>query len=143
MKKVRNVILIVTVLMSIILSTNCYAKEDEILVAHKGGGGTHAAITTDLDSDTIINPDNYKPTSVKSTDLGAGKSKAEKIIGAVTLIGIVVSIASIMILGIKYMIGSIEEKAEYKKSMLPILIGMILLFGTSTVLNIINNVING
>lgn len=143
MKKVRNVILIVTVLMSIILSTNCYAKEDEILVAHGGGGGTHAAITTDLDSDTIINPDDYKPTSVKSTDLGAGKSKAEKIIGAVTLIGIIVSIVSIMILGIKCMIGSIEERAEYKKSMLPMLIGMILLFGTSTILNIINKVING
>lgn len=34
-----------------------------------------------------------------------------------------------MILGIKYMMGSIEERASYKKSMLPYFIGAILLFG--------------
>ena len=75
--------------------------------------------------------------------MGTGKSKAEKLIGTITTIGIIVSISSVMILGIKYMVGSIEERAEYKKTMLPVLIGMILLFGTSTILNIINAVING
>ena len=91
----------------------------------------------------IINPDNYKPTEVKGEDLGTGKSKAEKLIGIITTIGTIVSISSVMILGIKYMVGSIEERAEYKKTMLPVLIGMILLFGTSTILNIINALING
>ena len=33
-----------------------------------------------------------------------------------------------MILGIKYMMGSLEQRAGYKKSMLPLLIGAILLF---------------
>ena len=75
--------------------------------------------------------------------MGTGKSKAEKLIGIITTIGIIVSISSVMILGIKYMVGSIEERAEYKKTMLPVLIGMILLFGTSTILNIINALING
>ncbi|MCI8621854.1 MAG: hypothetical protein HFJ50_09445 [Clostridia bacterium] len=33
-----------------------------------------------------------------------------------------------MILGIKYMMGSLEQRATYKKSMLPLLIGAVLLF---------------
>ena len=66
-----------------------------------------------------------------------------KIIGAIQLIGSIVSVLTLVVLGIKYMTGSVEERAEYKKTMLPVLIGMILLFGTSTILNIINALING
>ncbi len=153
MKKIRNIILIAIILMAGTINTSCYAKiENEIKVdtstqvsaSHGGGGRSRATNTTNTTaSDLIINPDNYKPTEVKGEDLGTGKSKAEKLIGIITTIGIIVSISSVMILGIKYMVGSIEERAEYKKTMLPVLIGMILLFGTSTILNIINAVING
>ena len=38
-----------------------------------------------------------------------------------------------MILGIKYMLGSVEEKASYKKSMMPYLIGSVLIFGAVNV----------
>lgn len=153
MKKIRNIILIAIILMAVTINTSCYAKiENEIKVdtstqvsaSHGGGGRSRATNTTNTTaSDLIINPDNYKPTEVKGEDLGTGKSKAEKLIGIITTIGIIVSISSVMILGIKYMVGSIEERAEYKKTMLPVLIGMILLFGTSTILNIINALING
>ena len=85
------------------------------------------------------------PNSVTITEPQNGdvQTVGGKIMGFIQVIGVIISVGILMILGIKYMIGSIEERAEYKKSMLPILIGMILLFGTSTVLNIINNVING
>ena len=33
-----------------------------------------------------------------------------------------------MVIGIKYMMGSLEERASYKKSMLPYVIGAIMLF---------------
>lgn len=51
------------------------------------------------------------------------------ILGAIQVVGTFVSVAALMILGIKYMLGSMEERASYKKSMLPYLIGAILLFG--------------
>lgn len=51
------------------------------------------------------------------------------ILGAIQAVGTVISVAMLMILGIKYMMGSIEERASYKKSMLPYFIGGILLFG--------------
>lgn len=51
-------------------------------------------------------------------------------VGVVQVIGTFVAVGTLMILGIKYMLGSTEEKASYKKSMLPYLIGAILVFGS-------------
>lgn len=57
-------------------------------------------------------------------------------------VGIVAAILVLLILGIKYMMGSAEEKAEYKKTMIPYLIGAALLFGASTIVTVVYNVIN-
>ncbi len=37
------------------------------------------------------------------------------------------------------MIGSAEEKAEYKKTMIPYIIGAILIFASTTIVNIVYN----
>lgn len=47
-----------------------------------------------------------------------------------------------MILGIKYMTGSLEEKAEYKKSMIPYLIGVAIFFSLSTILTTIIDLVS-
>ena len=50
------------------------------------------------------------------------------IIGIIQVIGSLIAVAMVLVLGIKYMMGSAEEKAANKKSMIPYLIGAILLF---------------
>ena len=47
--------------------------------------------------------------------------------------GIIVALIVLMILGIKYMTGSAEEKAEYKKTMVPYLVGAVILFGAAAI----------
>ena len=59
------------------------------------------------------------------------------VLGLFRTIGTFVAIATIMILGIKYMLGSLEERATYKKSMMPFLIGAILLFAAVNITAII------
>ena len=49
----------------------------------------------------------------------------------------VFAILMLAILGIKYMLGSIEEKAEYKKDLIPYFIGAGLLFGITTIVKIL------
>ena len=39
--------------------------------------------------------------------------------------------------GIRYMVGSVEEKAQYKSLMFPYVLGAILLFSGTTLLNLI------
>ena len=53
----------------------------------------------------------------------------KNIVSIITTIGIIVAVIVLLILGIKYMMGSASEKAEYKKTMIPYLIGAVLIFG--------------
>lgn len=68
-------------------------------------------------------------------------------LGLIQTIGTFVAVAVLMILGIKYMIGSTEERASYKKSMIPYVVGAVLLFGavniTATIANNIESSISG
>ena len=41
------------------------------------------------------------------------------------------------------MMGSAEEKAEYKKTMIPYVVGAILLFAATTIANAVYNFANG
>lgn len=69
-------------------------------------------------------------------------TKAGKILSVITNIGILLSVIIPAVLGIKYMIGSVDEKAEYKKDMVPYLVGAFLLFGISTVVKILQAIGN-
>ena len=65
------------------------------------------------------------------TDIG------NQIIGVITTVGVVVAVVVLLILGIKYMMGSASEKAEYKKTMIPYLVGAILIFGASAITQVV------
>lgn len=61
----------------------------------------------------------------------------QNIITIITTVGSIASVVVLVVLGIKYMMGSAEEKAEYKKTMLPYVIGAILTFGITNILAIV------
>jgi trbC/VIRB2 family len=61
------------------------------------------------------------------------KQKTGNVLGIVQVIGSVVSVIILMAIGIKYMLGSVEEKAEYKKTLMPYLIGAALVFSGTTI----------
>lgn len=52
-------------------------------------------------------------------------------------VGSGVSIIVVLGLGMKYMTSSIEDKAEIKKRAVPIVIGCVILFGTSNLISIL------
>ena len=58
-------------------------------------------------------------------------------------VGVVLSVIILIVLGIKYMMGSAEEKAEYKKSMMPYVIGAALIFAASALAQVIYNFFSG
>lgn len=88
--------------------------------------------------DTIVNRgDYYKPTDLDANTADEIEKRASIILTTVTNIGMVISILILAILGIKYMLGSIEEKAEYKKDMIPYLVGAGLAFGITGIVKIL------
>lgn len=80
---------------------------------------------------------NLKGNTAATGDL---KSTGNKIITIATTIGSVISVIVIIILGIKYMMGSVQEKAEYKRTLVPFLIGTLFIFVASTIASIIYNI---
>lgn len=61
----------------------------------------------------------------------------QNIVSLISTVGSVVSVIVLIVLGIKYMMGSAEEKAEYKKTLLPYIIGAALVFAASSIASII------
>lgn len=86
---------------------------------------TYSYADNSLDSLGLDDLDDYKGTNPGSEKL---KSKANIIFSYLRTIGIVVSVVALIVIGIKYMMGSVEEKATYKQTLLPYLVGAILLF---------------
>ena len=60
-----------------------------------------------------------------------------KILGFLQWAAIIGGVVIITILGIKYMMGSLEEKADYKKSMIPLVVGVIVVMGATTIANVL------
>lgn len=60
-----------------------------------------------------------------------------QIANILSTIGIIVGVIVLLVLGIKYMMGSTSEKAEYKKTMIPYLVGIVLLLGASGIVKAI------
>ena len=78
------------------------------------------------------------PTKIDATkDLGDADTAitdiGSTILSAVTSVGMILAVIIIAVLGVKYMMGSTEEKAEYKKTMIPYLVGAVLVFGASAI----------
>lgn len=71
------------------------------------------------------------------TNTGEVKTIGNKIITIVSTIGSILSVIVIIILGVKYMLGSVEEKAAYKKTLLPYLIGATIIFAASNIANVV------
>lgn len=77
-----------------------------------------------------------------SGDTGKVTTIGGKIINIIQVVGIVVAVAVILIIGIKYMTGSVEQKAEYKKVMIPYIVGAVLLVAGTSIVKVIFNTIN-
>lgn len=87
----------------------------------------------------VIDPSDYDPGTLEDA-----LEEAERVveIGAtlvaiIRVIGIIVTVIALMLIGIKYMTGSVEEKADYKKTMIPYLIGVFVFFALSQLIPIL------
>lgn len=100
------ILIILITLMTLIIPNYCYAD----------------------DSLGLEDLDEYEGTNPGSTKL---VSKANNILAYIRNIGVVIAVVILIVIGIKYMLGSVEEKANYKQTLIPYVIGAFLLFTVS------------
>lgn len=81
----------------------------------------------------------FKPNTGKSSLVEPILGKA---LGVIRLMGIGIGIICISIMGIKFMLGSVEEKAEYKKTFVNFTIGILIFNGVIIIVSLIYSTLN-
>lgn len=87
-----------------------------------------------------VNPSDTFNTETKSNAVNTVKSFGNNMLGIVSTAASVLAVIILIILGIKYMMGSAEEKAEYKKTLLPYAIGAVFVFGAGLITSVLFNI---
>lgn len=67
----------------------------------------------------------------QGTDTTTMKNNINSIAGLLTGIGVIAAIAVGAVLGIQFMMGSTEEQAKVKESLIPYVVGCIVVFGAA------------
>lgn len=83
----------------------------------------------------VVDPGTIKGSDVAGLD--SVTNVGNQIVTIVSTVGSIASVIVLVILGLKYMMGSAEEKAEYKKTLMPYVIGAALVFAASAIAGII------
>ena len=133
-KKVISFLLFIFIIISS-YSTYANANYNHITINYNTEYQMPAKDTYKCFAPSTITPSDFDPTSSQSnSDDAKTTALGNKIIVLVQAIGSIVSVISLILIGIKYMLGSAEEKAEYKSTMIPYLIGSILVFCASNII---------
>ena len=118
-KTQKILVFIATILLVFSLGAN-------VALAASGSGG----------SGSTISPSNITAIAPEGNEI---QDVGGRILGVLQTVGVVLAVIILVILGIKYMMGSAEEKAEYKKTMVPYLVGAVFIFAAPIIANIVYN----
>ena len=117
--------------MSLISAMIFFSVFQPITLAAEGDG--EGASKGKADVNAVI--DGMKSTN--NTDTTQIANVGGTIVNWIWGISIVVAVIVLMIIGLKFIIGSTEEKAKYKESLIPLVVGILLLCFATTIVKII------
>ena len=113
--KIKTIIVFIVVIV-----INIFYSNINIVQADSGVSGINSS------GDNCIKAGKNEKDVVDTTKM---QSTSKEIVNILIVIGMCVAVVTIAVLGIKFMLGSIEEKAQIKESLVPFIIGCIVVFG--------------
>lgn len=81
-----------------------------------------------------VDPKGFTGTTANTSGI---ENIGNQLITIISTVGSIVSVIILIVLGLKYMMGSAEEKAEYKKTLMPYIIGAGMVFAASAIAGIV------
>lgn len=136
MKKIIKITIILILIFISFLHTNKVFAGPAKGTDGSGGGGQTSTSNAESWSDKGV--DFWKPANI---DIGQDEfnNKAKTVVAAIRGIGIVVSIVALLIIGIRQMTASVEEKVIMKQAMPGYILGVILVVSITFLPTIIYN----
>lgn len=109
-------------------------------LAHDVKDGAGGSSSKSVDVTSTINPDDWNPsgTGKESEDLN---KMVGKILGTIRNAGIIISVIALMVIGLKTMFGSLEEKSHYKELLPTFVIGVFIFLSCTTIPDMIYRVL--
>lgn len=89
----------------------------------------------------VVDTTIYKPSLPTASETTKATDVAANILGLVRNIGIIISVIVVAVIGVKYMLGSLDEKASYKENMVLYISGCALLLGCTVIPNMIYDMV--
>lgn len=89
-----------------------------------------------------FNPNDYKPDSFGAEDRVRTGTIIGNVLATIKGVGICISVIMLTIIGLKYIICSVEEKATYKENMIPYVVGCFLLASATSIPSLVYNMIS-
>ena len=135
--KIAKIITVLILIFILIGSVPVYARQDGPTFTNPDRDRPGGSSSTG--ADPFENPGSWEPPIEDDPEI---TERAGKVLGIINAMGVIVALVVLVGIGIKFMLGSVEEKAEYKKTLVPYIIGVFLLVGVTTVVNIIYTLTN-
>ncbi|MBQ3145576.1 MAG: hypothetical protein IJB90_03275 [Clostridia bacterium] len=101
-----------------------------------------AIICINTFSFAVENPDFYDPGGIDGTDSQKVGNIIGDVLATIRVIGICIAVVMLTIIGLKYILSSLEEKAAYKENMIPYIAGCFLLACATTIPSIVYDIVN-
>jgi len=79
--------------------------------------------------------------SVTFGSTGDLQTMAGKVVGLIRNIAVIAGVILLSVIGVKFMMGSAEEKAEYKKSLMPLVVGIVVVMAATQIMTMVVNFI--
>ena len=84
------------------------------------------------------------PNSDITSKIDDGKivDNSKTIYSILLTIGIIIAAIIILVLGIQFMTGSIEQKAKVKEMLIPFIVGCVVIFGSLTIWRLVTSILS-
>ena len=87
--------------------------------------------------DGINKNTNFSSASEQASGLS---TMAGKVIGLIQVASVVLAVILIAVFGFKFIMGSANEKADYQKSFIPLIVGLVVVFAATSIAKLIMSV---
>ena len=124
--KTQTLKIVLTILMAIVVIMTCtpvFAAPTEPEGSTEGQQSSGTDASDVLSQITITNPD---PTATQGLAKMAGT-----VLGLIRVASAIAAVILIAVFGFKFIMGSAQEKSDYQKSFIPLIVGVVVVFSAT------------
>ena len=133
LKNILKILILLFIFNIIMMSTNVYGMSDIIFGGKKFLRIGEEGLQNELND----------PNGIQSIDESQLQKASGEVYNVFLVLGIAAAVIVGMVMGIKFITGSIDEKADVKNSLIPYVAGCVVVFGAFAIWKFVLNIIQG